>query len=46
MNFKELDELFEKITDMGLNAADIIVTQDHKTLYRKRISFGAFLLRR
>ena len=42
MNFKELDDLFENITDMGLNAADIIVTQDHKTLYRKIVGHSDY----
>lgn len=42
MNFKELDALIEKMPEMGLNAADIIVTQNHKTIYRKTVGHSDY----
>ena len=42
MNFKELDALMEKMPEMGLNAADLIVTQNHKTIYRKTVGHSDY----
>lgn len=42
MNFKELDALMEKMPEMGLNAADLIVTQNHKVIYRKTVGHSDY----
>lgn len=42
MNFKELDELMLKMPEMGINAADIIITQNNKTIYRKTVGHSDY----
>ena len=42
MNFQLLDQLMDRMEAMGIHAADLVVTQDHQTIYRKLVGFSDY----
>ena len=42
MNFCELDDLFDKLPEMGIFAGDIIVTRDNEIVHRKTVGYSDY----
>jgi len=42
MNFQLLDQLMDRMLDMGIPSADLVVTVDHKPVYRKIVGFADY----
>ena len=42
MNFKELDAFLDGFAAMGIPAADVLITQNHKQIYRKTVGIADY----